>query len=149
MIHNVTEIRQFSSDFLLNFTLPSYPIYNSLPIPKTKQNKDKNQKLYLSWGIGIQRLINVWNCFCPADPKSQVCTTDSNILSWETVTNIWDIIHSKLFTTYNTYHSVLFLITFIKRICRYLLNITWKKQEMNGTRRLEDVQIDVYMYIYF
>ena len=38
--------RQFFSDFLLDFTWPSHPIYNSLPIPK--QNKlDKNNKLYL------------------------------------------------------------------------------------------------------
>ena len=59
--HNVTEIRQFSSDFLFNFTLPSYPIYNSLPIPKTKQNKDKNQQLYLRyWDTEVDKCMKLF-----------------------------------------------------------------------------------------
>ena len=57
------------------------------------------------------------------------------------VTNIWDIIHSGLFTRYNTYRCVLFLITFIKEICLYLLTqhkeishsfITSQSEEMDS-----------------
>ena len=139
--------------FLVRFHLPAPPIYNSLPIPETKHKIDKNNKFTERPPETRWRDTAVQRKWRRSWTSNILIINVCAVFAWKTqspdwfghfiiaVTNIWDIIHSGLFTRYNTYRCVLFLITFIKEICLYLLTqhkeishsfITSQSEEMDS-----------------